>query len=101
METFDYQADGSDYRFGESDHNLNLMEINLDDEQFDCIICHHVIEHVPNDRTAMSGLLRILKKGGLLILSLPMGNIEKTIDNGSVIFSIVRKTMPASQKKIE
>ena len=42
-----------------------------------------MIEHVPNDRTAMSGLLRILKKGGLLILSVPMGNIEKPIEYNS------------------
>ena len=36
-------------------------------EQFDTIVCSHVLEHV-NDRAALAELHRILKQDGLLVV---------------------------------
>jgi SAM-dependent methyltransferase len=52
------------------DLNLNIEKINLPDEQYDTIICSHVLEHV-NDTAALLELHRILKPDGVLIAMVP------------------------------
>jgi SAM-dependent methyltransferase len=42
------------------------------DESFDVILCSHVLEHIPDDVTAMRELRRMLRPGGQAILSVPM-----------------------------
>lgn len=42
------------------------------DSAFDCFICSHILEHVPNDLQAISELYRILKVGGWGILMVPI-----------------------------
>ncbi|MEM9048020.1 MAG: class I SAM-dependent methyltransferase [Pseudomonadota bacterium] len=39
--------------------------------QFDCVICHQVLEHVPRPQAAMAEMTRVLKPGGTLVLSVP------------------------------
>ena len=39
---------------------------------FDFFICSHVLEHVPDDKKALSELFRILKPGGFGILMVPI-----------------------------
>jgi SAM-dependent methyltransferase len=41
-------------------------------DTFDAFICSHVLEHVPDDRTAMKELLRVLKPGGWGIVMVPI-----------------------------
>lgn len=41
-------------------------------DSFDAIYCSHVLEHIPNDRTAMAELYRILRPGGWAILQVPL-----------------------------
>lgn len=42
------------------------------DKSFDAIICSHVLEHIPDDRKAISELYRILKPGGWGIAMVPI-----------------------------
>jgi SAM-dependent methyltransferase len=42
------------------------------DNRFDCFLCSHVLEHVPDDRRAMRELYRILKPGGWGIVMVPL-----------------------------
>ena len=46
---------------------------------FDTVLCSEVIEHITDDRQAVSELSRVLKPGGRLIISVPVppGNIDK------------------------
>jgi len=53
------------------DLKLNIEKINLPDEQYDAIICSHVLEHV-DDRAALLELRRILKQHGTLIAMVPI-----------------------------
>lgn len=39
------------------------------DDNFDCVMCISVIEHMPDDRPALTELQRITKPGGYLLLS--------------------------------
>jgi SAM-dependent methyltransferase len=64
--TADYSGVGVDDRVDITD--LRTYE----DNQFDFFICSHVLEHVSDDRKAVSELYRILQPGGKGILMVPI-----------------------------
>jgi 2-polyprenyl-3-methyl-5-hydroxy-6-metoxy-1,4-benzoquinol methylase len=41
------------------------------DRQFDCVVCSETIEHLENPRQTFRSLDRLLKPGGLLVLTMP------------------------------
>ena len=49
----------------------NIDNLNYDDNFFDVVICTEVIEHISNYEKAIAELKRILKTGGLLIMTFP------------------------------
>lgn len=52
------------------------------DDEFDCFLCSHVLEHVSDDRRALGELWRILKPGGWGILMAPvMAHLEHTLED--------------------
>lgn len=51
---------------------MDITELTFPDEHFDVIICHHVLEHIPDDRKAISELYRVLKSGGWASIQVPM-----------------------------
>jgi ubiquinone/menaquinone biosynthesis C-methylase UbiE len=46
---------------------------------FDCVICTETLEHVPNDRTILSELTRVLRPGGVLVISVPDEHSERLL----------------------
>lgn len=50
---------------------LDLTDIHFPDEQFDVIICLHILEHIPDDRKAMAEMFRVTKPGGFLLVMVP------------------------------
>lgn len=63
--------ESADFEPGKEDLQLDIQNTGLADDNFDLIICFHVLEHVPEDRKAISELYRILKKGGTVLLQVP------------------------------
>ena len=57
---------------------MNLTAIALTKNQFDCIICYHVLEHIMDDQKAMAELFRVLKPGGWAILQTPVDHSRDT-----------------------
>jgi SAM-dependent methyltransferase len=53
------------------DLKINIEDIDLPDDSYDVIICHQVIEHV-DDQRALAELRRILRPGGLAVLTTPV-----------------------------
>ncbi len=51
---------------------LDVTQIQYSDGSFDGAVCNHVLEHVPDDRLAMSELHRVLKPGGWAMLQVPV-----------------------------
>lgn len=49
----------------------DLEKLHYLDESFDIIICTEVIEHVQNYKKVINELKRVLKSGGILIISFP------------------------------
>lgn len=63
------------------DFNIDITDMQIfDDESFDVFICSHVLEHVPDDRKAISELYRILKKDGFGILMVPIDLNQKATE---------------------
>ena len=71
----------SEYGGPPADYHFDIMSISLPCETWEYIICHRVIEHVPDDRKAMRELYRILKPGGTAIISVPIYR-DRTVDYG-------------------
>jgi ubiquinone/menaquinone biosynthesis C-methylase UbiE len=64
---------------------MDITQIEYPSESFDAIICSHVLEHVQDDRRAMSELYRVLKPGGWAVLQVPLSlSLEKTVEDPSV-----------------
>ncbi|MDD2542615.1 MAG: methyltransferase domain-containing protein [Desulfuromonadaceae bacterium] len=51
---------------------MDITDLGFQDNSFDCILCYHVLEHVPDDLKAMRELFRVLKPGGWAILQVPL-----------------------------
>ena len=62
-----------------ADLKLDLTDIELPDDSYDVVICNHVLEHVSNYQLALSELRRILRPGGLLIISFPVDPTYDTV----------------------
>jgi len=41
------------------------------DETFDCVIASEILEHIPDDNAAIAELIRVLKVGGMLAVTVP------------------------------
>lgn len=50
---------------------LDAQELPLESNTFDCVICSEVIEHIGQPHLALTEIFRVLKPGGLLLLSSP------------------------------
>ena len=67
------------------DVKADILDLPFADESFDVIFCNHVLEHIEDDRKAMSELYRVMKKGGWGILQVPMKNsLEKTYEDFTI-----------------
>ncbi len=65
-------------------NQMDLTNLKFENDEFDVIICNHVLEHIPNDRKAISELFRVLKKDGFAILQVPISfSTEKTIEDAT------------------
>lgn len=54
-----------------SDYHYDMTNIDTANDQFDLIVCYHILEHIIDDEKAMSELYRVLKKGGLVLVQTP------------------------------
>ncbi len=59
---------------------MDITDIQYPDNSFNVIYVSHVLEHIPDDRKAMSELCRVLKPNGWAILLVPIW-AEKTIED--------------------
>ena len=67
------------------DVKADILDLPFENESFDIIFCNHVLEHIEDDRKAMSELFRVMKKGGWGIVQVPMKNsLAKTYEDFTI-----------------
>lgn len=65
---------------------MDITNITYEDNQFDVILCSHVLEHIPDEHKAMTELRRILKPSGWAILQVPLDTrLEKTFEDPGIV----------------
>lgn len=68
-----------------ADVKADICNLPFDDNEFDLILCNHVLEHIPDDTKAMQELYRVMKVGGLGVFQIPQDlNREKTFEDHSI-----------------
>lgn len=50
---------------------MDIRHMNFRNEQFDCVMCIEVLEHIQEDSRALKEISRVLKSDGTLLLSVP------------------------------
>ncbi len=61
---------------------IDLMELPFKENSLDWVMCNHVLEHIPDDISAMREIFRVLKPGGKAVLQVPYSlKLEKTYED--------------------
>jgi SAM-dependent methyltransferase len=60
--------------YGSIDYVCDAAAIPVEDRTFDAILCTEMLEHVPDPLAVVRELSRILKPGGRLLLTAPLGS---------------------------
>lgn len=75
-----YLPDHTEQSIFNSTNSIDLTDIQRNDETYDLIYCHHILEHIENDALAFYEMCRILKKNGQLCWTVPAPLIlDKTV----------------------
>jgi SAM-dependent methyltransferase len=68
-----------------ADIKMDIQSIPLNDNEFDVVICNHVLEHVKDDKKALQELFRVLRPGGFAILQVPMDiSMKSTYEDDTI-----------------
>jgi SAM-dependent methyltransferase len=67
--------------FQPANDKVDIQDMPYPDASFDIFLCSHILEHVADDRQAISELHRILKPGGFGIAMVPIDlSLDKTLE---------------------
>lgn len=68
-----------------ADVKADICNLPFKDNEFDVILCNHVLEHIPDDTKAMQELYRVLKPNGWGIFQIPQDmNRATTFEDNSI-----------------
>ncbi len=68
-----------------ADVKADICNLPFADNNFDVILCNHVLEHIPNDTKAMQELYRVMKPGGWGIVQIPQDlKRENTFEDDTI-----------------
>jgi len=68
-----------------ADVKMDIRRMPFPEGSFDAVFCNHVMEHIDDDKLAMSEVFRVLKPGGWAIIQSPQDmSLEKTYEDPSI-----------------
>ena len=66
-------------------HTVDITDTKLPSGAYDAVMANHVLEHIPDDRAAMRELFRLLRPGGIALLSVPINATRReTYENPAI-----------------
>jgi SAM-dependent methyltransferase len=76
----EYKSDGQglqikNFEYGKLNYVGNVWKIDEKDAYFDVILCTEVLEHIPYPNETVKEFSRLLKSGGILILTAPFASL--------------------------
>ena len=77
---------------------MDITRIPFEDNTFDVIICNHVLEHITDDRKAISELYRALKPGGFSMMQVPISEVLKQTHEDPMITTEEERVKQFGQK---
>ncbi len=60
------------YSYHKDIEELDLTSLSYQDASFDLIVANHVLEHIPDDGSAIAEMFRVLKPGARAIITVPI-----------------------------
>lgn len=68
-----------------ADVKADIQNLPFENNSFDVIFCNHVLEHVADDKKALSELYRVMKPGGWGIFQVPIRyQLDKTFEDPTI-----------------
>jgi SAM-dependent methyltransferase len=82
MASAGYKVYGLDRKKVSIDHPDFVFQqgdvLDIEGGQFDAVTCISTLEHIPDDKQALANMMKILKPGGFLLLTVPCGKPKRT-----------------------
>lgn len=75
----------ADMESGMADHREDMTALTFKDAQFDLAIANHVLEHIPDDAKAFAEIHRVLKPGGIFLVTIPIDKTRTTTYENTTI----------------
>lgn len=64
---------------------MDIQQLRFEDCTLDWIMANHVLEHVADDQKAMREIFRVLKRGGLAVLQVPIAlDLKQTVEANGI-----------------
>ncbi len=64
----------------------DITDLPLGDDEFDAVVCSHVLEHIVDDAKAMSEIIRVMKPGGKAYVMVPQDTeLERTYEDETIV----------------
>ncbi|MGK0298929.1 MAG: hypothetical protein ACI9XC_002554 [Gammaproteobacteria bacterium] len=63
---------------GKARHTMDMSNIQFDDNYFNVVITNHVLEHILEDKKALSEIYRVIKPGGFSLITVPINWARKS-----------------------
>ena len=68
-----------------ADVKMDVQNMPFENESYDVVFCNHVLEHVTDDKKALSEIYRVLRKDGFGIMQVPLrSDWAKTLEDPTI-----------------